>query len=237
MMKKKIISIIFVIIMLIGIIITLSGCGEKKTKLLVDDCINYMETKYDESFTYLEPGKNQTTRTMTLYVKSDNFPDSRIFVTEELIDGTKYFHDNYVAVKYKNDTIHLFTKLSKDVFGDCRIIYCVDDGMFLSDDFDSNTSFLEYISNAKSRISMTILLPPEHTDLNKEEELNRMYSALCENNFICTFNVYYTNNRHNYEEIQMDEMWLTRDWFTANGQITMTDDDPIKSQLWRQPRK
>lgn len=71
-MKRKIISIVLIVVVLIGIVITLTGCG-KSSKFSVDEILQYMSDKYGENFTYIGPVDNNqpTASSLAIFVENE----------------------------------------------------------------------------------------------------------------------------------------------------------------------
>ena len=237
MKHKRIAKIISLFVLMTIIMMGVCGCMQQQ-KLSIDDCLKYMKTKYGEDFTYLEPYDDfqPTARTLKIYVQSERYPDSKIMVIEEKDkDGNRLFHDNFVAIKYEQDTRELLTDVAVQVYGECRVIYSAYgyDG-YLPDSFDNATTFADYIAARKSNICVTILLPPEHGTLDKEREINEIYEKCCENKIICAVEVYYTNDSEVYQSISTTaEMMLLEGWFDADGVLVMDAEFGVQSLGWR----
>ena len=226
-----------IICVMISVIIMIGACGcMKKDKLSVDNCLEYMKNKYDEEFEYSGPYDDfqPTSRTLKIFVKNKKYPDSEILVIEEKNGEGTVCHDNYVAIKYEKDVIDLFKNVAAEIYGECRVIYSVDDIFYLSDSFDNSTVFTEYTSKQSSNISVSVLLPPDHNREFKENELNQVYQKLCENSMVCTFNVYYVNNTELYGSLNSEEeMMLESEWYDHKGQLVIDDDYSIETEMWR----
>lgn len=229
--------IIRTICLMMSTILMIGVCGcMKKSNLSVDACLNYMKSKYGEEFTYIEPydESQPTSKTLKIFVESERFPGAKILVIEENVENNIVWHDNYVAVKYEEDVAELFNAIATDVYGECRILYFVDDFFYLSDSFDNETSFTEYTSKQSSNISVSVLLPPDHDYAQKEQELQLVYQKLCENSMVCTVNVFYVNNQDKYNALESSEdMMLESGWYDAKGQLIIDDDYSIESEIWR----
>lgn len=207
----------------------------RMTKWSVDDCLEYMNNKYGEEFTFVEenPQRQATYRSLEILVKTDSYPGKKILVVEETGSDYKKFHDNYVAVKYEQQTADLLNDIASQVYGECRVIYTVYNN-FLPDSFDGTTTFSEYISERYSRITFKLLIPPEHGIDNKEKELEQLYNKFCDNKLIGSVEIFYTNDREKYQGISTpSETQLKIDWFDANGILVMDKEFGIERMDWR----
>ncbi len=233
MINKKIIRpicLILCVIMMIGA----CGCmNSRRSKMSVDDCINYMVEKYGENFTYIEPYSDyQSNNSLKIIVQSESMPDSRVLVVSERVNDTILFHDNYIAEKYKEETFNLLQKLSDTVYGDCKVLYTVHEG-FLPDAFNSSTDFATFISSKSSLIAFSVILPPNAESINKEDKIKEFYELLIENRINCSFKVYYINSNNKYNEtLSIEQLLDDRDTILFTGRVIMDEDFSIKDEGW-----
>ena len=228
-MRKKLI-IIFTLSLIL-----LCGCSDKQ-KLSVDACLRYMEDKYGMKFAFVEPYDNfqPTASSLQIYARTDAYP-SKVLVVEERVDDEFLFHDNFVAIKYEQEVQAILNGIADEVFDECRVIYDANgyDG-FLPDRFGADTTLDEYITERKSNISVTILVPPEHGTYNKDSEIMAVYDKCCRSGLICAIEVYYANDRSLYETINTTpEMLLSGDWYDEDGVLVMDKDFGIQWFDWR----
>ena len=183
------------------------------------------------------------------YVECEKYPKEKIFVVQERLEKGKkvLFHDNYVAVKYKKKTIELSEKIAKSVFDECKVIYDVNPKKIVSDDFDDNTTFEEFISLSSSGIGFNIIVPFEHSIEEKEKELKKLENLCIENHFACFCNVYYsvsqeaynsTNCKNDLIEIMYGmkvykETGNVQKGYKINGQFDIKNDFTINHEIWR----
>lgn len=212
----------------------LSGCMSGN-ELSVDDCLSYLENKYSSEFTYVQNDRTEITASyLKIFVQNAAYPDGNIFVEEELTgDGVK-FHDNYVAVKYQQETKALLEEISTGLFGECRVIYTANTSLFQPDEYNDSTAFEEFISQKASKIYASVLLPPEHSDENKEQELKQLAQQCIERNLCCTCDLYYVEDAEAYRNINSNaDAMNNMQWHRANGQFTIDNDLTVSSELWR----
>lgn len=114
---------------------------------------------------------------------------------------TIIFHDNYVAVKYQQETKNLAEKMAADVFGECKVLYTVDNTSVLPDEFDNTTTFEEFTSEGASQIAVYVMIPPEHSAQEKEKELKQLEQIWIENRFVGFCSLYYFSDAEAYQSI------------------------------------
>ena len=234
----KRIGILFLgyIIMMTGV----SGCMQKN-KLSINACLSYMKDKYGTEFTLVEGEEvSQLTASMLeIYVKSADYPEEKVLVVEERLDNGNsiLFHDNYVAVRYRQEAKNLAEKMAEDVFGECRVLYKVDDTLVQPDEFDNTTTFEEFISDRASNIYFDVLVPPEHSDNDKESELKKLEQLCIENRFVCICDVWYSTDEEVYwnsnSNVELMKARLDHRWYTENGQFIMDNDFTVYHEMWR----
>ena len=166
-----------IVLCFITMMTAMSGCSLKSWG--AGDFLSYMNDKYGMYFTFVEDTYYHSRSEDTIYVECSEYPGEEIFVVRESLNGGKEiaYHDNFVAIKYKQQTKELAEKMASNVLGECRVLYEPYDNGSEPDEFDNSTTFEEFISRNPSKIDIYILLPPEHTadekDLKKLEELVR----------------------------------------------------------------
>ena len=137
----------------------MSGCSPKSW--VAGDFLSYMNDKYGMYFTFVEDTYYHSRSEDTIYVECSEYPGEKIFVGRDSLNGGKEiaYHDNFVAIKYKQQTKELAEKMASDVLGECRVLHDPYDNSFQPDEFDNSTTFEEFISRNPSKIDIYILLP------------------------------------------------------------------------------
>ena len=176
MIKSKSIAKAFCSAALCSVILIsgMTGCMQKN-RLSVNDCLSYMKDKYGIDFTLLDDnGINEVTSSvLEIYVVCPEYPEQKILVMEERLNGGEslVFHDNFLCVKYHEQTKAMAEQMAAEVYGDCRVICEVDASDVHPDEFDSTTTFEEFRAIRASNIWFEILLPADHSDSDKENQL------------------------------------------------------------------
>lgn len=211
----------------------------RKNKLSVKACLSYMKNKYGIEFKPIEDKDAELTFSMLKFsVETEGYPGEKIAVMEERLNNgdTLLFHDNFIAVKYRQETKNMAEKLAFDVFEKCRVLYNVDDRC-LPDEFGEETTFEEFISRRASHLSIDVLLPPEHSAENKEEELKLLEQVCIKNHFVCVCNVFYSDDEDVYRNSNFEwELMNAKSngkWWRENGQFVVSDDFTIGNEMWR----
>ena len=202
MKNRNVLQKITIIALCIIIMITaMSGCSLKS--LAVGDFLSYMKDKYGMDFTFVEDTYYHSRSEDTIYVECSEYPGEKIFVGRDSLNGGKEiaYHDNFVAIKYKQQTKELAEKMASDVLGECRVLHDPYDNSFQPDEFDNSTTFEEFISRNPSKIDIYILLPPEHTA--DEKDLKKLEEEWIKNHFVSYCCMYYITDEEAYRGIQV----------------------------------
>ena len=204
MKNRNVLQKITIIALCIIIMITaMSGCSLKS--LAAGDYLSYMKDKYGMDFTLVEDHDTYdlSTSVATIYVECSEYPGEEIFVIRESLNGGKEiaYHDNFVAIKYKQQTKELAEKMASNVLGECRVLYEPYDNGSQPDEFDNSTTFEEFISRNPSKIDIYILLPLEHTA--DEKDLKKLEAEWIKNHFVSYCCMYYITDEEAYRGIQV----------------------------------
>lgn len=103
-------------------LLNLSACGLFTSR--EDDMLDYMEKKYGESFTTVEPfgGQLGSKYTMIL-VKGTYAEDALVRVVYE--EAPLVYQDNYLGFIHKQEIETLLEPLAEQAFGTCKLFYKV----------------------------------------------------------------------------------------------------------------
>ena len=139
-----------------------SGCMFIKTKEMIDGMVTYLNDKYDDYFTYKEPfGGGTGVKNVQIIVNSAKIPDQDIWMEYQQKEDVEIYADNYVYVKYANETTKLIEEILTTATG-CNVI--VSYGVGLSgvvNSFTNETTFLEFISSDESNIGFVAVVSKE----------------------------------------------------------------------------
>lgn len=149
-----------------------------------DSAIAYMENKYGEKFEYAGAWGNSMSTTHELLVTCGSFPGQQILVQiENYRDDNKVFLDNYLAVKYKDETFAFFKNCASRTFGDAKVFYdVVMNG--LSAQLPASASFNEYI--ADTRVLLPVMVGVKKSSFSTKENAESVGNLAAEKgtNFI-----------------------------------------------------
>ncbi len=218
MIKGKNISIIAVIII---ILVSFTGCGKR---LDGKEIVRYMEKKYDEKFKYVDvTGGQLGGKSLTLRLEPEKYPGEIILASCELKkDGDKVkkaFDDNYMDLVFEEQTREILEKITKEVYGECKVFFSRNEFELLPVEIGPKTKFSEYTSYG-STISYSILLNNSH-DLNKkDEQILKLIEKLKKNKIVCSIHIRYLKDDKVYEKVEKREDFPgAGDWYYAKTAI------------------
>ena len=202
----------------------------------IDECIAHLEKKYGAKFEFSrlyspdQPGRTS----LRIFVKTDRYPGKEIFVIQEEDEGSLLVHDNLADIRFEDETREFITKIASDVFGECRVIYDVNNSCFLADDLNDDTTFEEYIATGSYHITASVVLPPDHGISQKEEEISRFMNALIEKKAAVRFSVYYTKDNEYYQSVKTNaDLEIDRLKCEAICGADVREDFTAGQMIWR----
>ena len=117
-MKKAIASLLLAFVML-GI----CGCAQKENR--IDRMLNYATEKYGAEFTYVSAyGGYSGSQTHNIIATTEALPGKQICVSCTVAGGEETYSDNYLGMKYEQQTRDLLSQIMRDLTGsDALVIY------------------------------------------------------------------------------------------------------------------
>ena len=179
MVWRKVTALVLIATITMGV----NGCmrnitGQKKRQNINDAALEYMEQKYGEKFEYVAPWGDSMSGTHELLVKCDSFPEQNILVEiENYRSDDKVFSDNYLAVKYFEDTIGFLIGCANQVFSEATVVYDINKAA-LSSDLPANATFEEFL--ADTRVPLITAVVIKTNDFSSEEQAQELAKLIAE---------------------------------------------------------
>ena len=138
--------------------------------------LEYMEQKYGEKFEYFAPYGDSFTGTREFVARCDNLPGQDVLVQiENYKHDDRIFRDNYIAVKYRQETIDFIKDCAVEQFGEAEVFYDVArDGQ--SPELSANASFVEFLSD--TRVSLNFSIRTKASLFTSEEQAVQLAESL-----------------------------------------------------------
>jgi hypothetical protein len=145
--------VVLVVVLLLGGV----GCMRKNpTQNINAVALAYMEQRYGEKFEYVAPWGNSMSGTHELLVECVSLPGQKILVqVENYKKADKLFLDNYLAVKYYQETVDFIRDSATSEYASVSVFYDVfKDG--LSPELSPDATFAEFLSDPRLQFAITI---------------------------------------------------------------------------------
>lgn len=157
-MKKIMIAALLIVAILVGG----TGCmfdsfiSTENKPSVNNQAISYMEEKYGESFEMVAPYGDSMTGIRKILVSCDSLPGQQILVqVDNFREENKIFRDNYLAVKYREESIAFWKKCIAPACPDVNVFYEVAKSG-LSSELGADASFEEFL--ADDRVEMIVMM-------------------------------------------------------------------------------
>ena len=177
--------------------IGVNGCMRIGKPSIEDKMVAYMNEKYpNDVFAYKGPfGGGAGISTKKIIVSSENYPDADIYVMcVKNDDGSYKYSDNYLGVKYSEQTEELIRNILTAAFG-ADFFLSYDVSMYgHPKDYSAYTTFEEYIDDAASDIGFMAVIGDSYQLLDKEELVSQLEKLFSQNVMCCNFSVIYFDN-------------------------------------------
>lgn len=206
--KDQTVKRIVIPAILIAVLMGGAGCMQSKSGQNINDlALAYMEQKYGEKFEYTAPWGNSMDGTREFLVSCKSLPGQDIVVqVENFKKENKVFSDNYIAVKYHDETIDFLEKCADEEFGETKVTYRVAKSA-LSPELSAQASFDDFLSDKKSFISASIYI--RESSFKEKEQVNKIadkISSKCSAEHLgILFTIITDSEYENLEEIMQDK--------------------------------
>ena len=156
-------NVIIAVILIIAILVGGSGCMFNKQNPGQSNpdtselALAYLENKYGEPFTHVGPWGNSMTGTREFLVSCNSLPGENIVVQVENFRDAEnmIYRDNYLAVKYKEDTMAFFRDCAAKYFENCRVVYEVS-SQCQSADLPASADLSAYLADGNAKMVMMV---------------------------------------------------------------------------------
>lgn len=140
--------------------------------------LEYMQQKYGEEFEYYAPFGDSMTGTHQLLVKCDSFPDQSILVSiKNYRKDDRVFLDNYLAVKYHDDTERLLKEWAEQVFTEANVFFDVTDQP-LPAELPVNATLEEFLSD--TTVPLTFLVEVDKDHFTSKDQIRQLIELISE---------------------------------------------------------
>jgi len=196
-----------------------------------DALISDMESRYNDSFTFIENAGGGTMMNdhCAVYLHSERFPDDKIYAVRGVFDGKTENRDNYMAYYLREEAASYLAELAKKVYGECRAFYTPAKDVATPPGITIDSTVEELLRSTKNYCSVIL---PEGQDLSeKDKKLDEMYEKLKGEGINCYFYITYLDNNRSYNEAVSAE-GIDREHIIADCFLGMDEDFNIVERQW-----
>ena len=205
--------------LMLAVLFGAGGCSIDRN--LRQKMLDYMNKKYDDTFTFLEEtGGGVGSSRHDILVSSGRFPNAQILVSHYPKTDTEeeHFSDNYVAFVFEDDVRLALTSATQTVYGDCRVFHRPAP-MPLGSDVGPETTLAQYLGNPSSHLSAVVFVGDEQVE-DRDVLLEMFRSQLKEQGISIGVTLLYV------DPAELPEITSERynNYLQQNGQVTMRCD-------------
>lgn len=219
---KKISILILTVILMIGV----SGCmninkqenefkGINKSKTVHEKMVAYMNERYDDTFTFNAPfGGSVGIDSTQITVKSEKYPNEKIWVEYVVENGEEYYYDNYIDYKYENETREYLLEIMREIFDGSNVVvkYDVDSGG-TKNEYDESTTFNQYIKGESTPIVFSAYIDADIGEQDKAGVIHLITAKFVDElNMKVIGDIYFNKSENNLFFITNDEGIKTQKW-------------------------
>lgn len=177
-MKKFLILGVFVLALLVGG----TGCMNQQQvesgKNLTNTALAYLQEKYGQEFSYAGPWGNSLTGDHSFLATCQSLPGKQlVIVVKNYRSEDKIICDNYLAVKYEDETLSFLQSCVNEVFGSGRAFRDVLENP-LSPDLPVDATMEDVL--ADTSVWQSVLFEVKESSFSDEEQVSRLADLLAQ---------------------------------------------------------
>ena len=180
---KKILLFLLCLITGLG----MSGCKSKYKFPSNEEMVRHIEEKYKEDFEYYGPaGGTITAESKEILCSSPSYPDYLTWVYYE--PGTDTYKDDVIPMKFNKRTNEKMDEIAEKALPDnkyARVFY--DGGGLSKPEWNSETTFEEYYTSLKARISFMVIVEADGEYQNFDQIIENIKSAILDSGMYIKF--------------------------------------------------
>ena len=242
-MIEKIAIGIISIILAIGVCGCMSNSKDSKKDVVKqessvkDMMMEHMREKYNEEFEFVNIDTEVWTAPYTeMIVKSEKFPNHRIVVQRYKETGA--IVDNYMDFHMKERIEKELIEIVKEIYPKSKVFYRPG-GRPVPNSVTPDISISEYSKKTIIGLTLTIFIEDPEYKTNKDEKIEELRKALEEKQYMCVFDIFYTDTDklelvNDLDENELLTGSLQKEWILMRGDFNMTDSFEFSYYEWRE---
>jgi len=202
-----------------------------------DMMMEHMREKYNEEFEFVNINTEVWTAPYTeMIVKSEKFPNHRIVVQRYKETGA--IVDNYMDFHMKERIEKELIEIVKEIYPKSKVFYRPG-GRPVPNSVTPDISISEYSKKTIIGLTLTIFIEDPEYKTNKDEKIEELRKALEEKQYMCVFDIFYTDTDklelvNDLDENELLTGSLQKEWILMRGDFNMTDSFEFSYYEWRE---
>lgn len=186
-----------------------------------ESALEYMEQKYGEKFEFVAPWGDSMTGNHELIVSCESLPDKDIIVKiSNYRSEDKVYQDNYVAVKYCEETAEFLGQCANEVYGDSKVYYSVA-RRALSPELPADASFEEYLADEEAHIKADIVVKASSfTAKEQVENVTDPILSVCKSKYVGVLVVMVDDAEYEFLDKETLREIIIRDQYVHCARLT-----------------
>ncbi len=207
---------------------------ENSNRNITDDMVQYLNEKYDDTFAYSKSfGGMAGSGIKKILCSSEKFPGKDICVIYKEKDGEDVFADNYMGVKYEENTVNTLNSVLNTVFGENFQLFYSVSLQAATENSGKDMTFEEYAAEYSSGILFTAVVS-EAILIDEEKVAEELEKEIVSRGICCRLaSVYFNDSEKHTGEIDDLSAYLNKKMYEKELTFTMNNNEAFSTCEWR----
>lgn len=232
----RITAVVIVLLILLCGACGIMDIGARSSDAPIEKMVGYMNDKYSDTFTYVRTyGGHFGSTTHKIMVASDQLPGKEISVILSEGGDAAVLSDNYVAVKYEEETRSLIHGILSDCFGEKLFVGYSANNLATSSVFNDDTAFQDYIKEPSSAIYFTAIIRCPSDSARRADMVSSLEQKLVSAGLCCGGKLFFCSDFDDFDSLTNEnyyEKYLSAGTYDASLYINMTSSLALDKAEW-----
>lgn len=204
-----------------------------------DRMVEYINDKYDDEFTFESVyGGHVGSDNHKIIVSSEKFPGEEIIVFCDASGDEEVYSDNYLGIKFEEQTAELISDTLSEAFGEDPFIYYFPSDYSMTSGASDDTSFEEYISSPSSGIDFIAIVNCKADEFSEDEVVGKVQNCLKDAGICATGTMFFDTQGTDISNLNGDdyyENYVVYEKYSGRLHFNMDEDLDFSSYKWTEP--
>ncbi len=233
MMKyiKTIVAFLIIAIMTTGV----CGCMENSKRNITEEMVQYLNEKYDDTFTYKKPfGGMAGAESKKIICSSEKYPEKDVCVIYYEENNEEVFADNYMGVKYEESMVNALESALGSVFRDDYQLFYSVALQAITENASNDMTFEEYAAERSSGIMFTAVVGEEFSASDEERIAEELEKELVSRGICCRLaSVYFNDGEKHTGKVEDISAYINKKMYVKELMLKMDNNEAFTSCTWR----